>query len=106
TVLLGNSAALATNVVIYPKMPYDPLRDFTPIVRTVDVNYALVVNPALPVKTVTELIAYAKANPGKLSYGSAGSGSLPQLAAELFKAQTGTQIVHIPYKGGGPMVTD
>jgi len=106
TLLLGNIASLAINVGIYPKMPYDPLRDFTPIVRTVDVNYALVVNPALPVKTVAELIAYAKANPGKLSYGSAGSGSLPQLATELFKAQTGTDIIHIPYKGGGPMVTD
>ena len=106
TLLLGNIASLAINVGIYPRMPYDPLRDFTPIVRTVDVNYALVVNPALPVKTMAELVAYAKANPGKLSYGSAGSGSLPQLAMELFKAQTGTDIIHIPYKGGGPMVTD
>jgi tripartite-type tricarboxylate transporter receptor subunit TctC len=106
TLLLGNIASLAINVGIYPKMPYDPLRDFTPIVRTVDVNYALVVNPSLPVKTTVELVAYAKANPGKLSYGSAGSGSLPQLAMELFKAQTGTDIIHIPYKGGGPMVTD
>ena len=106
TLLLGNIASLAINVGIYPRMPYDPLRDFTPIVRTVDVNYALVVNPALPVKTMAELVANAKANPGKLSYGSAGSGSLPQLAMELFKAQTGTDIIHIPYKGGGPMVTD
>ncbi|MEO8752607.1 MAG: tripartite tricarboxylate transporter substrate binding protein [Casimicrobiaceae bacterium] len=106
TLLLGNIASLAINVGIYAKMPYDPLKDFTPIIRTVDVNYVLVVHPSLPVRTVSELIAYAKANPGKLSYGSAGSGSLPHLGTELFKAQTGTDIVHIPYKGGGPMVTD
>jgi len=106
TLLLGNIASLAINVGIYPKMAYDPLKDFTPIIRTVDVNYVLVVHPSLPVKTVAELVAYAKANPGKLSYGSAGSGSLPHLGTELFKAQTGTDMVHVPYKGGGPMVTD
>jgi tripartite-type tricarboxylate transporter receptor subunit TctC len=106
TLLLGNIASLAINVGIYQKMPYDPLKDFTPIIRTVDVNYVLVVHPSLPVKTVPELIAYAKANPGRLSYGSAGSGSLPHLGTELFKAQTGTDMVHVPYKGGGPMVTD
>lgn len=106
TLLLGNIASLAINVGIYPKMPYDPLKDFTPIIRTVDVNYVLVVHPSLPVKTVPELIAYAKANPGKLSYGSAGSGSLPHLGTELFKVQTGIDMLHVPYKGGGPMVTD
>lgn len=106
TLLLGNIASLAINVGIYPKMAYDPLKDLVPIVRTVDVNYVLVVHPSLPVKTVPELIVYAKANPGKLSYGSAGSGSLPHLGSELFKAQTGTDLVHVPYKGGGPMVTD
>lgn len=106
TLLLGNIASLAINVGIYAKMPYDPLRDFTPVVRTVDVNYVLVVHPSVPAKSVTELVAYAKANPGKLSYGSAGSGSLPHLGTELFKAQTGTDLLHVPYKGGGPMVTD
>src|SRR4029434_3226586 len=74
TLLLGNIASLAINVGIYPKMPYDPLKDLTPIVRTVDVNDVLVVHPSLPVKTVPELIAYAKANPGKVAYGSAGAG--------------------------------
>ncbi len=106
TLLIGNIASLAINVGVYPKMTYDPVKDFTPIVRTVDVNYALVVNPALGAKTMPELIAYAKANPGKLAYGSAGSGSLPHLATELMKAQTGIDVVHVPYKGGGPMVTD
>jgi len=106
TLLIGNIASLAINVGIYPKMPYDPLKDFTPIVRTVDVNYVLVVHPSVPAKTVAELVAYAKANPGRMSYGSAGSGSLPHLSTELFKAQTGSEMVHVPYKGGGPMVTD
>ena len=74
--------------------------------RTVDVNYVLAVHPSLPVKTVAELLQYAKSNPGKLSYGSAGSGSLPHLGTELLKAQAGIDMVHVPYKGGGPMVTD
>jgi tripartite-type tricarboxylate transporter receptor subunit TctC len=106
TLLIGNIASLAINVGVYPKMTYDPVKDFTPIVRTVDVNYVLVVHPALPAKTLPELIAYAKANPGKVAYGSAGSGSLPHLSTELLKAQTGIDAVHVPYKGGGPMVTD
>ena len=106
TLLLGNIATLAINPGIYPKMQYDPLKDFAPVLRTVDVNYVLVVHPALPVKTVAELIAHARANPGKLSYGSSGSGSLPHLGTELLKVQTGIDLVHVPYKGGGPMVTD
>ena len=106
TLLLGNIASLAINVGIYDKMPYDPRKDFTRIVRTVDVNYVLAVHPSLPVKTVAELLQYAKSNPGKLSYGSAGSGSLPHLGTELLKAQAGIDMVHVPYKGGGPMVTD
>jgi len=106
TLLIGNIASLAINVGIYAKMPYDPLKDFTPIVRTVDVNYVLVVHPSVPAKNVNELVAYAKANPGKLSYGSAGSGSLPHLSVELLKARTGIDLQHVPYKGGGPMVTD
>jgi tripartite-type tricarboxylate transporter receptor subunit TctC len=106
TLLLGNIAGLAINAGIYDKMPYDSMKDFTPIVRTVDVNYVLVVHPSLPAKTVSELVAYAKANPGKLSYGSAGSGSLPHLGTEIIKARTGIDMVHVPYKGGGPMVVD
>ena len=106
TLLLGNIAALAINVGIYPTMPYDPLKEFTSVARTVDVNYMLVVHPSVPVRTTQELIAYARANPGKLSYGSAGSGSLPHLGTEILKKQTGIDMVHVPYKGGGPMVTD
>ena len=106
TLLLGNIASLAINAGIYEKMTYDPVKDFTPIVHVDDVNYVLVVHASVPVQTTAELIAYGKAHPGALSYGSAGSGSLPQLAMELFKRRTGTDFVHVPYKGGGPMVTD
>jgi tripartite-type tricarboxylate transporter receptor subunit TctC len=106
TLGLGNIASLAINVGIYEKMPYDPAKDLTPITHTIDVNYALVVHPSIAARTVPELVAYAKANPGRIAYGSAGSGSLPHLATELFKSITGTDLVHVPYKGGGPMVTD
>ena len=106
TFMVGNIAALAMNVGVYSSMPYDPARDFTPVMYTVDVNYALVVNPTVPAKTVAELVAHAKANPGKLSYGSAGAGSAPHLATELLKQRAGIDIVHVPYKGGGPMIAD
>ena len=106
TLLVGNVAALAMNVGVYSKMPYDPVRDFAPVMRTVVVNYALVVHPAVPARTTGELIAHAQANPGKLSYGSAGSGSAPHLATELLKQRAGIDMVHVPYKGGGPMVAD
>jgi len=106
TVLVGNVATLAMNVGIYKKMPYDPVKDLAPVIQTVMVNYALVVNPAVPAKDVKELVAYAKSNPGKLSYGSSGSGSAQHMAAELFKAATGTDITHVPYKGTGALVGD
>ena len=106
TVLVGNIASLAMNVGLYSKMPYDPVKDLTPIMRTVAVDYAMVVHPSVPARTVAEFVAYAKANPGKMSYGSAGSGSAPHLSTELFKQRAGIDIVHIPFKGGGPMVTD
>jgi tripartite-type tricarboxylate transporter receptor subunit TctC len=106
TLLIGNIASLATNVGVYPKMTYHPVKDFTPIIRTVAVNYVMAVHTSVPARSVAEFIAYAKANPGKLSYGSAGSGSAPHLATELFKQRTGIDVVHVPFKGGGPMVTD
>ena len=106
TLLVGNIAAMAMNVGVYSSMPYDPVRDLTPIMHTVDVNYALVVHPSVPAKSVAELVAYARANPGKLSYGSAGAGSAPHLATELLKLRAGINMVHVPYKGGGPMVAD
>jgi len=106
SLLLGNIATLAINVGLYAKMHYNPVTDFTPITHTIDVNYVLVVHPSVPVHSVRELIDYAKANPDKLAFGSAGSGSLPHLAGELFKSLTGVRMIHVPYKGGGPMVTD
>jgi len=106
TLLVGNIAALAMNVGVYASMPYDPTRDFTPVMRTVDVNYALVIHPSVPARSVAELMAHARTNPGRLSYGSAGSGSAPHLAMELLKQRAGIDAVHVPYKGGGPMVAD
>jgi tripartite-type tricarboxylate transporter receptor subunit TctC len=106
TLLIGNIAALAMNVGLYAKMPYDPVKDLTPVMRTVAVDYVMVVHPSVPARTVAEFVNYAKANPGKLSYGSAGAGSAPHLSTELFKQRAGIDLVHIPFKGGGPMVTD
>ncbi len=106
TLMVGNIAILAMNAGIYPKMPFDPIKDFSPIMQTVQVNYVLVITPSLPIRSVAELITYAKANPGKLTYGSSGSGSAQHMAAELFKAQTGVNITHVPYKGTGAIVSD
>lgn len=106
TLLMGHIGTLAVNVALYPKLSYDPVRDFAPVSMVALVPNVLVVHPALPVKNVTELIAYAKANPGKLNYSSGGNGSAAHLAVEYFKLQTKTEIVHVPYKGTGPSVTD
>jgi len=91
---------------LYRTIPFDPVKDFAGIITAVAGFYVLAVNNDLPVKSVAELIAYAKANPGKLSYGSAGVGSTLHLAGELFKHATGTDIVHVPYKGAAPAATD
>jgi tripartite-type tricarboxylate transporter receptor subunit TctC len=106
TLLVGNIASLAMNVGLYSKMTYDPRKDLTPIIRTVAVNYVMAVHPSVPARSVKELVAHAKANPGKLSYGSAGSGSAPHLATELLKQRAGIDMLHVPFKGGGPMVAD
>jgi len=106
TLLVGNIASLAMNVGLYSKMTYDPRKDLTPIIRTVAVNYVMTVHPSVPARSVKEFIDHAKANPGKLSYGSAGSGSAPHLATELLKQRAGIDMLHVPFKGGGPMVAD
>ena len=106
TLLLGNIASMAINKGIYASMPYEPLRDFAPVIRTVDVHYVLTIHPSVPAGSVADLIAWARAHPGRIRYGSAGSGSLPHLGTELLKAQAGIDMLHVPYKGGGPMVTD
>jgi tripartite-type tricarboxylate transporter receptor subunit TctC len=103
TILLGNVGTMAINPSIYPNFAIRPLRDLIPITEVVDVPGSLVVHPSLPVKSVRELINYAKANPGKLNFGSPGSGSANRLEMELFMRSTQIKMVHIPYKGGaGP----
>nr|WP_307867007.1 tripartite tricarboxylate transporter substrate-binding protein [Variovorax sp. E3] len=94
------------NPGIYKTIPYDSLKDITPIAVLATVPLVLVVNPKLPVKDVKELLAYAKANPGKLNYGSAGNGSTLHLAGELLISETGIDMKHVPYRGTGPLITD
>ena len=101
TLLLGNPS-LAISPLIYPKLNYRPIEDFAYVGQYGTVPNVLVVNPSIPAKTVQEFIAYAKKNPGKLNYGSPGYGTSPQMSSELFKAMTGTFIVHIPFRGSGP----
>lgn len=104
--LLFTSPPHAINAALYRRAKYDPVNDFDPVMQVVATALVLTVNPASPFKTVKELIAYARSNPGKLSYGSGGSGATGHLAMELLKSVTGTDIVHIPYKGTGPVITD
>ena len=93
---------LAANPSLYRRLPFEPLRDLAPITLIATAPSLLVVPPSLPANTVAELIAYLKAHPGELNYGSYGAGSSPHLGAELFQSMTGTRIVHVPYPGGGP----
>ena len=101
TLLMGGNSPLALNVSLY-KLPYDPVRDFAPISRVATQPNLLAAHPKVPVKSVAELIEYAKANPGKLTYGSAGNGSPQHLAAELLKQMAGIDMLHVPYKGAAP----
>jgi tripartite-type tricarboxylate transporter receptor subunit TctC len=105
TLLLATSTTLAINKTLYKKLPYDPVKDFAPISLLAEVPFALIVNPLIPAKTLSEFIAYAKANPG-LAYGSAGNGSPQHLGAELLKTQAGIDIRHVPYRGSVPAMLD
>ena len=105
TILMAAST-LAINPVMYRQVPYDPIRDFAPITQAATLPNVLVVHPSLPVKSVAELIAYAKAHPGKLNFASAGIGTSPQMSIELLKSMAGIDMVHIPYKGTAPGVVD
>jgi tripartite-type tricarboxylate transporter receptor subunit TctC len=104
--LLMMSLTIAVNPSLFSKLPYDTQRDLTPLTLVATAPLMLVVHPAMPVKTVKELIAYAKANPGKLAFGSGGPGSTPHLAGEMLKLMAGVQMTHVPYKGGGPALID
>ena len=104
--LMGNHAGLAMNPHLAKSLPYEPLKSFAPIILLVTVPNILVVHPSVPAKSLKELIAYAKANPGKLSYASQGTGASGHIAAELLKLHAGIDIVHIPYRGAAPAAQD
>ena len=106
TLMLANTGVMVINPAIYPKLTYATLKDFVPIARTAQQPLALLVNPALPANSVQELVALARRGPGKLNYGSAGNGGSSHLVPEMFKQATGTFIVHIPYRGSAPALTD
>ncbi|WP_295856814.1 tripartite tricarboxylate transporter substrate binding protein [uncultured Xylophilus sp.] len=106
TLFMGTVGTHAINQSLYPKMPFDPIKDFAPISRVANVPNVLVANPQQPFKTVKELIAYAKANPGKVNFGSSGNGSSIHLSGELFKTMAQVDMVHVPYKGSAPAVND
>jgi tripartite-type tricarboxylate transporter receptor subunit TctC len=106
TWLLGNNSILATNQTLYRSLPYDPVKDFAPVSLVAVQPNILVVNPQLPVNSVAELISYARKHPGKLNYASSGSGAAAHLAGELFKTMAGVDLVHVPYKGAQPALTD
>jgi len=106
TLLVSSSGSLGTNMAIYSKMPYDPLKDLAPIALLLHQGNVLIVNPSVPARSVKELIALAKSRKGQLNYGSGGSGSSQHMASELFQNVTGVQIVHVPYKGGAPAIAD
>ena len=102
----GTVSSHGINVTLYPKLPYDPLKDFAPITMLATLPNMLVVHPSLGVNNVAELIALLKANPNKYSFGSAGNGTSQHMSGEMFKTMTGTSMQHIPYKGSGPMIPD
>lgn len=106
TLVMGNNGTHAINVSLFVTMPFDPVRDFTPIVRVIEAEGVLVVYPALQVQTVQDLVRLARAEPGKLSYGSGGLGTTSHLAGELFKALAKVDITHIPYKGNAEAIND
>lgn len=106
TLLMANLGPNAINPAVYQKLPYDALKDFVPVMLTTLVPLFLVVNPAVPVSNVPELIALARTQPGKINFGSAGNGASNHLAGELFNSMAGIKLVHVPYKGDTPAMTD
>jgi tripartite-type tricarboxylate transporter receptor subunit TctC len=106
TLVMASIGTHAVNVSLFSKMPYDPVRDFAPVALVVEADGLLVLHPSVPVKTVRDLIALARARPGQLVYASAGNGTAAHLAGELFKSMAKVDIVHIPYKGNVPAITD
>lgn len=106
TLLVGSMSTHTMNKALYSTMPFDGVKDFTPIAELALVTNTMVINPSVPASNVAEFIAYAKANPGKVAYASAGAGSTNHLSAVLFEKATGVEMLHIPYRGGAPAVLD
>ena len=106
TLLMSSGGAMTVNPFLYTKMPFDPEKDLVPVASAARVLVYLMTHPSVPVNSLAEFVAYAKANPGKLSFGSPGNGSSPHLATEMFKRQAGFQATHVPYKGAAPALTD
>jgi tripartite-type tricarboxylate transporter receptor subunit TctC len=106
TMLVDNATAQATNPALYKNLPFDPLRDFAPVSLIARVNNVLVVHPSNSANSIKDVVAAAKAKPGQLAYASFGPGSTAHLAGELFKAATRVDMIHVPYKGGAPALTD
>ena len=106
TLMLANTGVMVINGALYTRLPYNTLRDFVPIARTAQQPLALLVNSQMPTATLKEFIAYARQNPGKVNYGSAGNGGISHLVPEMFKTATGIFMVHIPYRGRAPAFTD
>jgi tripartite-type tricarboxylate transporter receptor subunit TctC len=104
--LLGFDGTMVINPHVFPKLPFDTLNDFAPVTKLGDATLILVAHPSLPANNVQELIAYAKTMPGKLSYGTSGTGGTPHLAGEMLNQLAGIDLLHIPYKGGGPAIID
>ena len=105
SLLLGTASTFGTNSATQKNLPYDPVRDFTPIIMMATTPYLLLTHPTVPANNLQEFLAYAKANPGKLNYGSFGLGSSNHLTYELLRQATGLDMVHVPYKGGAPLIT-
>jgi tripartite-type tricarboxylate transporter receptor subunit TctC len=106
TLIMGNAGSHGINAAVYAKLPYDIQRDFAPVSQIAVAPNIFVINPDIPAKTIQEFIAYAKARPGKLGYASGGNGSSSHMSMELFKSMTGVDLIHVPYKGSSPALTD
>ncbi len=106
TLLIANTGTMVINPALYRKLPYETLRDFAPVARTAQQPLAIVVNPNVEAKTISELLAMAKKNPGKVNYGSAGAGGISHLVPEMLEKATGVQFTHVPYKGSAPAFND
>ncbi|HEY2136903.1 MAG TPA: tripartite tricarboxylate transporter substrate binding protein [Xanthobacteraceae bacterium] len=106
TLLAGLNANMAVNPSLFAKLPYDPVRDFTPVAMLAEFPFAVVVNKDLPVRSIKDLIALAKQKPGEINYASAGNGTGQHLSTELFKSMTGVNLTHVPYRGAAPAYTD